>query len=158
MERRKRHEEKLARNPMGAGLFAMSKTIINQLKQENIMKIHKSIMTFVVSIATLSSTMAGHVDVKNENKKGLKVRISAEGNSTEVLPSYIQEIPAEETFRFRVDSSNLGGKSHYSIKGATTAFTGDKCIHLSVEKDYAVTFLNDTVGTTCLAEEITLKK
>lgn len=100
--------------------------------------------------------IAGRVDVVNENKKVLKIKIEAEGDKiNEPLVSYIKEIPSDYHFYFLVDESDLKGKSHYSIKGATSAFApGDKCQHLSVDKDYKVTFLNETIGTTCVAEEI----
>lgn len=100
--------------------------------------------------------VAGRIDVVNENKKALTVRIKAEGdNINENLATYIKEIPPEYYFTFMVESSDLEGKSHYSIKGDTNAFTpGGKCDHLSVDKNYKVTFLNDVAGTTCVAEEI----
>ena len=99
---------------------------------------------------------AGRIDVVNENKKSLDIRICPEGDSlTENLPIHYKKIPAEYHFTFVINRSDLAGKSHYAIKGDTNPFTpGDKCQHLSVDKNYRVTFLNDTAGTTCVAEEI----
>ncbi|MGN6671227.1 MAG: hypothetical protein ACTHJ4_06800 [Candidatus Nucleicultricaceae bacterium] len=98
---------------------------------------------------------AGTVQVINENKKSLKVRIKAEGNVlNEDLASYVEIIPAEHYYTFTVTPENLKGKTHYSIKGDTNPFTvGDKCDHLSVDANYRVTFINDVAGTTCVAEK-----
>ena len=113
-------------------------------------------LSFACFLAISHPVVAGRVDVVNENKKALSVRIKAEGdNIGEDLATYIKEIPAEHYFKFMVESSDLKGKSHYSIKGDTSVFTpGGKCDHLSVDKDYKVTFLNDATGTSCIAEEI----
>jgi hypothetical protein len=102
---------------------------------------------------------AGRIDVVNENKKALRIKIQAEGDTLhEMLATYVKEIPSEHYFEFRVDATDLKGKSHYSIKGDTSPLTaGDKCQHLSVEKNYKVTFLNDVTGTTCVAEEVEIK-
>lgn len=107
-------------------------------------------------LALHQGAFAGRIDVVNENKKSLDIRICPEGDAlTENLPLYHKKIPAEYHFTFDINKADLGGKSHYSIKGDTNPFTpGDKCQHLSVDKNYRVTFLNDTAGTTCLAEEI----
>jgi hypothetical protein len=123
------------------------------------MRIKTQFITYLGVVSVLfvvPSAFAGKLDVVNENKKALTVRIKADGgNMGENLATYVKEIPAEYYFTFIVDNSDLKGKSHYSIKGDTSAFTsGDKCQHLSVEKNYRVTFLNNTVGTTCVAEEI----
>ena len=119
------------------------------------MRAHIFMLSVSSALLTLPA-LAGRVDVINENKKALKIRVEAEGNKvTEELASYTKEIPAENFFTFLVDASDLKGKSHYSIKGDTTAFTpGDKCQHLSIDKNYKVTFLNDAVGTSCIAEEL----
>jgi hypothetical protein len=114
------------------------------------------IILSVVSLSLVHPALASRIDVVNENKKPLKVTINAEGsNIREDLAKYVKEIPGEYQSTFLVGGSDLKGKSHFSIKGDTSAFTpGDKCTHLSVEKNYKVTFLNDAVGTTCVAEEI----
>ena len=113
-------------------------------------------LSFACFLAMAHPAVAGRIDVVNENKKSLTVKIKAEGdNINENLATYIKEIPTEYYFTFMVESSDLKGRSHYSIKGDTNAFTpGGKCDHLSVDKNYKVTFLNDVAGTTCVAEEI----
>ena len=113
-------------------------------------------LSCAMSVSSLSPAMTGKIDVVNENKKALQIKIQAEGdNIGEKLATYPKEIPAEFYFTFLVQPSDLKGKSHYSIKGVTSAFTpGGKCDHLSVDKNYKVTFLNDTAGTSCVAEEI----
>lgn len=119
-------------------------------------QIFKVVLSFVSFLSIVHPAMAGRVDVVNENKKALTVRIKAEGdNIGENLATYVKEIPAATYFTFVVDAADLKGKSHYAIKGDTSAFTpGGKCDHLSIDKNYRVTFLNDTAGTTCVAEEI----
>lgn len=106
----------------------------------------------VVGVLAFSvATQAGNIDVVNENKKSLKIKIEAEGEPSAVS---FHTIPSEQNSSFEIKAEALNGKSHYSIKGDTNPFTlGDKCQHLSVEKDYKVTFLNDKLGTTCVAEE-----
>ena len=115
------------------------------------------LLSMMGAFLVLSSTLsAGTIQVVNENKKNLKVRISAEGDSVnEKLASYAQVIPPEHYYSFNVAADNLKGKTHYSIKGDTNPFTmGDKCTHLSVFDNYRVTFINDVAGTTCVAEKI----
>lgn len=102
----------------------------------------------------IHSALASHIEVVNENKKSLTVKIKAEGMDTDDA-TYVQEIPAEQHSKFSIDKSSIKEKSFFSIKGSTSPFTpGDKCNLLNVEKNYKVTFLNDKVGTTCVAEEI----
>jgi DNA-directed RNA polymerase subunit L len=125
-----------------------------------LMNYRKNLSLAVVSLLMLSSVgQAGRIDVVNENKKALRIKIQAEGDTLhEMLATYVKEIPSEHYFEFRVDATDLKGKSHYSIKGDTSPLTaGDKCQHLSVEKNYKVTFLNDVTGTTCVAEEVEIK-
>ena len=119
-------------------------------------QIVKAALTCACLVSLVSSVQAGRVDVVNENKKLLKVKIKAEGdNMNENLMTYGKEIPAKHHSTFEVNSADLNGKSHYSIKGDTNSFTaGGKCDHLSTDKNYKVTFLNDTSGTSCVAEEI----
>lgn len=109
-----------------------------------------------VSLSVLHAAMASRVEVVNENKKPLKVKIKAEGSDIqENLATYTQDISEEHYSTFVINEQNLKGKSHYSVKGDTNPFTaGDKCDHLSVDKNYKITFLNDALGTTCVAEEI----
>lgn len=107
-----------------------------------------------LSLINLYSANAGTVKVINENKKDLELNITAQGAMTEKLASYIQKIPAESQYSFTVQRENLKGKSTYVINGKTNPFLGDNCKNLSVDKDYQLTFTNDTVGTTCIAQEI----
>ncbi len=62
---------------------------------------------------------AGNIEVSNENKKELKVKIEAEGDSKS---NFIQHISADEKSSFTIASDQLNGKSHFSIKGDTSAF------------------------------------
>jgi hypothetical protein len=116
-----------------------------------------SIISFASSfVFLLHPAEASRIEVVNENKKPIKIKIEAEGNNiNKKMTTYTQEIPSEYYYSFRIATSDLNGNSYYSIKGDTSAFTpGGKCNHLSVEKNYKVTFLNDSVGTSCIAEEI----
>lgn len=113
------------------------------------------IRTFLVfiSLSLLHYALASKIEVVNENKKPLKVRIIPE-DTTETT----KELPADARSTFSVESKDLQGDiqgPYYAIKGDTNPLTaGDKCRHLSVQKDYKVTFLDDAMGTTCVAEEI----
>lgn len=111
-------------------------------------------LTAILLLAS-NSCFAGHIEVVNENRKALEVKIQSEGDSLEEnLATYNVNIPAEHFYKFSVLAKDLKSKSHFSIKGSTNPFTkGDKCEHLSVEKNYKVTFLNDTLGTSCIAEK-----
>lgn len=99
---------------------------------------------------------ADRVQVINENKKALGVKIQAEGDTlNENLAEFNLIIPAEYYYEFFVTKSDLKGKNLYSIKGDTSPFTaGGSCKSLSVDKKYKVVFKNDTVGTSCVATEI----
>lgn len=116
----------------------------------------QTLSLMVASLLVLSSAaQAGRIDVVNENKKSLKIKIEAEGKPRAVS---FHTIPSEQNSFFQIKAETLNGQSHYSIKGDTHPFTmGDKCQHLSVEKNYKVTFLNDKLGTTCVAEEVATK-
>jgi transcription elongation factor len=103
-------------------------------------------------IAFASSSQAGKIDVVNENHKSLTIKIEAEGDSSAISR---REISGDQHSTFEVNAQDLNGKSYYSIKGDVNAFTpGDKCQNLSIEKNYKVTFQDDKVGTTCIAEEV----
>ncbi|ARN85077.1 hypothetical protein [Candidatus Nucleicultrix amoebiphila] len=120
------------------------------------LKLIRNISFIFLALSLVSQATAGTVNVINENKKNLKIRIKAEGDViSENLASYVQIIPGEYLYSFKVDAGNLKGKTLYSIKGDTNPFTmGDTCEHLSVYEDYRVTFINDTAGTTCVADKI----
>lgn len=106
-------------------------------------------------VASTSLTYASTLNVTNENKKPIHIKIVAEGDSSAVTKL---EISAERVSSFQVSSEQLNGKKYFSIKGDTSSFTpGGKCEHLNVEKNYAVTFQDDKMGTTCIAEEVTSK-
>jgi hypothetical protein len=108
--------------------------------------------TALALITSMSFACASTIKVVNENKKPLTVKIEAEGDSNAYSK---QEISAEQNSTFKVEKSQLNGKSHFSIKGDTSVITpGGKCENLSVEKNYKVTFQDDKMGTTCIAEEI----
>ena len=100
---------------------------------------------------------ADRLQIVNENKKELTVKVRAEGAAlTENLAERRINIPAEHYYEFYVSASDLGGKSLYSIEGETNPFTpGGSCKNMSVHKKYEVIFKNDTLGTSCVARELT---
>jgi hypothetical protein len=109
--------------------------------------------TFILTAVLASSSLSysGQIDVVNENKTELKVKIQAEGDKV----NFLQSIPADTHSSFKVETTQINGKSSYFIKGHTSPFvSGDQCKHLSVDKNYTVTFAKSSLGITCIAEEI----
>lgn len=99
---------------------------------------------------------AGKIQVVNENKKKLSVKIQAEGDRmNENLAEYDVMIPPEYLYEFFVTKADLKGKNIFSIRGDTSFFSpGGSCNDLSVDKAYKVVFKNDTLGTSCVATEV----
>jgi hypothetical protein len=108
-------------------------------------------VSFYISFPAL----AGKIQIVNENQQELKVKIVAEGDSWEEdLAKYVQHIPASYHSVFTVKSSDLKGKSHFSIKGETYPFAEDKCRYLSVDRNYKVTFISGHNETKCVYEVV----
>ena len=107
-----------------------------------------------LSLLALSTVChASKMSVVNENKKPITIKIEAEGDSSAVTK---MEVSAEHKSSFEVSATQLNGKSYFSIKGDTSAFTpGGKCEHLDISKNYKVTFQDDKMGTSCIADEMT---
>lgn len=98
-------------------------------------------------------SMASKIDIVNENKKELTVKINGEG--VDAADPYEIKIPAEHNSTLVINRKDLNNKTFYSIKGDTSNFTpSGRCEYLNVDKNYKVTFLNDSIGTTCIAEEV----
>jgi uncharacterized protein YjbJ (UPF0337 family) len=122
------------------------------------MKKQPILSSLLLGCVLASASYASHIEVINKNKKPLKIKIQTEGSAKENV-SYPKDISAEERSTFTVDEKDLKGRTQYAIEGQTNLFTsGDKCRRLSVEKDYVVTFLDDTLGTTCVAEETNIRR
>jgi hypothetical protein len=116
------------------------------------MKFKKAILPVVVFATCLTATHAVQLQIVNENKKEIKIKIEPEGDTA---AAFTQTIPADYNSTLALDAKQFSGKSYFSIKGDTSVFTpGGKCEHLSVDKNYKVTFQDDKVGTTCVAEEL----
>lgn len=109
----------------------------------------------ITSLFCTIPLQAGTVQVVNENKKPLKLKITPEG--TDARQEYIIDLAADQYTSFEITSDQLGGKNYYTINGSTSIFSGT-CKNLSIDKNYKVTFQNDQVGTTCLADETGEKK
>ncbi len=114
------------------------------------------VLALIGSVLSPFVVKADRLQIVNENKKELTVKVRAEGDPlTENLAERRINIPAEHYYEFYVSSSDLGGKSLYSIEGDTNPFTpGGSCQNMRVNKKYKVIFKNDTVGTSCVATEL----
>src|SRR5690606_4554843 len=111
-------------------------------------------LSSIITVGYSPTSQAGEINVLNENNKELSIKIEAVGDSAAFFK---QEIPADKISSFIINASQLNGKSHFTIKGDTNPFTpGDKCQNLSVNKDYNLTFTDEKMGTTCIAEEVSL--
>jgi hypothetical protein len=105
-------------------------------------------VTAVLALSSLS--YAGQMNVVNETKKEIQVKIQAKGDKAH----FVQSIPADPLSSFTVETPRLNGKTGYSLKGHISPFTPlSQCKDLSVEKNYKVTFHHNHAGTTCMAEE-----
>ena len=117
------------------------------------MSMKKTLLLSAISFAAFAQiASAGTVHVVNENKKELKIKIEAEGDSNATAE---RTITAEHTSEFEIAAADLNGKMYYSVKGGVNAFTpSSTCDHLHVDKNYQLTFQDDKVGTTCMAAEL----
>ncbi len=101
-------------------------------------------------------SLASKIEIVNENKKALTVKVKGEGDDTrEKLTMHVKEIPADLSSTLTINKSDINNKTFYSIKGETGPFSpSGRCEYLNVDKNYKVTFLNDAIGTTCIAEPV----
>ena len=105
-------------------------------------------VTAVLALSSLS--YAGQIDVVNETKKEIQVKIQAKEDKAH----FVQSVSADPLSSFKVEALRLNGKTDYSIVGHISPFTPlSPCKDLSVEKNYKVTFQSNHLGTTCTAEE-----
>jgi hypothetical protein len=116
----------------------------------------KSIL-FLGTVLAISSSMfigsaaAGHIKIVNENKKPIKIKIVPVGKGTNKVE--MKDLPGDHFYEFDVTPQMTQSKTRYAIEGETHVFLGDTCKNLSVEENYQVTFTDDVMGTTCLAEK-----
>lgn len=66
-------------------------------------------------------SMASKIDIVNENKKELTVKINGEG--VDAADPYEIKIPAEHNSTLVINRKDLNNKTFYSIKGDTSNFT-----------------------------------
>ena len=105
-------------------------------------------VTAVLALSSLS--YAGQINVVNETKKEIQIKIQAKGDKAH----FVQSISADPLSSFTVGTPRLNGKTGYSLKGHISPFTPlSQCKDLSVEKNYKVTFHHNHAGTTCTADE-----
>ncbi|OJW50323.1 MAG: hypothetical protein BGO67_00130 [Alphaproteobacteria bacterium 41-28] len=104
-------------------------------------------------------TSAGYIRVVNEKPNDLTIQIIPEPALTEkaTLSKDIKgkvQATQKNYNDFYIAPEHIKDKTHYAVAGATNFFLGDKCRNLSVLKHYEISFQDDPVGTTCIAEEI----
>jgi hypothetical protein len=119
------------------------------------------ILTNVLSTALIGTFFglpltAGELRVVNENDKELKMKLVPEGAAIESVHKSTYTIKPKSYIVLKVQPEHIDNKAYFSIKGDTNwaGVGNDTCEHISVHKNYRVTFQNNTIGTTCLAEEI----
>ncbi|MBL0942478.1 MAG: hypothetical protein IBJ00_07135 [Alphaproteobacteria bacterium] len=118
-------------------------------------------LTHVLSTALIGTFFAlpltaGELRVVNENKKQLHIKLIPEGAATESVHKSTYKIRPESYIVLKIQPKHIDNKGYFSIKGDTNwaGVGNDTCEHISVHKNYRVTFQNNTIGTTCVAEEI----
>lgn len=114
----------------------------------------KNILLSAISFLTISTAVnaTGEIKIVNQNPKELDVRFEASDDSKIYFD---HKIPATEESKFTLSADQLKGKKIFWVKGSSNGFTSDKCKDLHVDKDYELVFTNDSVGTTCVATEVT---
>ncbi len=101
---------------------------------------------------TLMNADASKIEVINENKKSLTIKIRG---ISKLMSSFIKEIPAAYNSSFCINKEDIKGNQFYSITGVTNMITpSGKCEFLNIDKNYQITFIDDMLGTTCIAEEL----
>jgi hypothetical protein len=113
-------------------------------------------MAAVMGMVITFPLTAGELRVTNENKKVLNIKLIPEGAATESVHKSNYKIKPESYISLKVEPKHINSKEYFSIKGDTNwaGVGNDTCEKLSVHKNYRVTFQNNTIGTTCVAEEI----
>lgn len=112
--------------------------------------------TALIGTLCVPPLVAGELRVVNENKKELQIKLVPEGAAMESVHKSTYKIKPESYIVLKVQPKNIDNKAYFSIQGDTNwaGVGNDTCEHISVHKNYRVTFQNNTIGTTCLAEEI----
>lgn len=115
---------------------------------------------FLFSCLSFNAANAGIVTIINENTDPVEVRIIPEPLTE--MPAYCmkclggtQECTYKNKVNLIVPDQALCGNTLFAIKGTTGGFLfNGNCRNLSVHKNYMIRFLNDSVGTTCVSQEI----
>ena len=111
-------------------------------------------LSFLSVFALTCSVSAGTINVVNEPKQALKIKIEFDADSS--IFSQI-DISADEYSSFQIPSIDLKGKKIYSLKGDSLT-DGLQCQHLNIDKDYKVTLKKSNKGFSCVAQDITGNK
>ena len=110
------------------------------------------VLLSAISLLAISTANAGDINIVNQNKKAIDVRFEASDDSKIYFD---HQIPATAESKFTLTEDNLKGKKIFFVKGSSNSITSDKCKDLHIDKNYELVFTNDSVGTTCVATEIT---
>ena len=103
---------------------------------------------------------AGIVRVINENADPIILNVIPEPVSEESPYCWkcltgLCDTPKTNIVDLIIPSECLIGKENFAVIGTTGGFLfNGKCRNLSVLKDYELTFLNDSIGTSCISKEI----
>ncbi len=123
----------------------------------------KTTKGFILSLALgtlLMGTTAEAANVKIINNSNLNLRVDAISDPGDI--SYCKscydkraDICGKQSSTILVPADAFGGCGSFSIVDMRSGFLGSgKCKHLSVLKNYEVTFFETTLGTCCEAKEI----
>jgi hypothetical protein len=130
-------------------------------KKENKMNTKQIWVSLIIVYGSIHSyeASAGYIRVINEKPNDLTIQIIPEPALTEkaALSKDIKgkAHAAQKNYAdFYIAPEHINNKSHFAVAGATNFFLGDKCRNLSVLKHYEISFQDDPVGTTCVAEEV----
>jgi len=130
------------------------------------MKLYKKIPKgFVLSLALgtfLMGNTAEAANVKIINNSNLNLRVDAISDPGDI--SYCKscydkraDICGKQFSTILVPANSFGGCGYFSIADMRSGFLGSgKCKHLSVLKNYEVTFFETTLGTYCEARETSI--
>ena len=116
------------------------------------MSMNKVLLSAISLFAISTAANAGEINIVNQNKKEIDVRFEASDDSKIY---YDYKIPAAAESKFTLSADQIMGKKIFFVKGSSNSLTSDKCKDLHIDKDYELVFTNDSVGTTCVATEMT---
>lgn len=118
-----------------------------------------SLALMMYSLINPTNAEAGILRVSKQNADPILLQVIPEPISVEA--SYCWKcltgpcnIPRKDVAEIVIPSNCIRGKERFAVIGTTGGilFNG-KCRNLSVFKNYELTFLNDSIGTSCISRE-----